>query len=316
PRYDVVWNSLIEVIPSYSELVNQLVKEVIDLEEFTKYMRWYGFDEKWAKRIWDAHFLPPALGDIITAWRRGVIDEARVDDLMILVDLDPRFKEIFDTRKYIDPTITLARYMFEVGAIDRSRVSEIVARQGYLPEDIAPITEFIVRFQERRFRTYYLRALATGTIYGAYTEDEVLAEVVAAGYQPEVGEWMIKTADARKKTTEARRKAPAPKLMGLGDLKKSYARDLIEEDVFRRELLVRKYEIGDVDLLVSLMNTDKVTTEAGGRKIALSQTELLNAWRYEEVGEDYVRTELQLRGLTVDEVDILLKTKVKQWGLG
>ncbi|TKJ36875.1 hypothetical protein CEE36_11350 [candidate division TA06 bacterium B3_TA06] len=315
PRYDVVWDNLIEQIPAYSELVNQLVKEVIDRDEFLKYMKWYGFDEKWATRIWDAHFLPPALGDIITAWRRGIIDEKRVDDLMILVDLDPRFKEIFDTRKHIDPTITLARYMFETGAIDEDRVKEIVARQGYLPEDIDPITEFIVRFQERRFRTYYLRALATGAVYGAYTGEEVIEEVTAVGYRKEVGEWMLKTAEARKKTTEARRKAPAPKLLGLGDLKKSYARDLFDEDVFRRELLVRNYEVGDVDLLIGLMNLDKVTTEAGGRKIALSQTELLNAWRYEEVNEDYVRTELILRGLTEDEVNILLNTKRKQWGV-
>ncbi|GAH75050.1 unnamed protein product, partial [marine sediment metagenome] len=206
PRYDVVWDNLIEQIPAYSELVNELVKEVIDMDEFLKYMKWYGFDEKWAKRIWDAHFLPPALGDIITAWRRGIIDEKRVDDLMILVDLDPRFKEIFDTRKYIDPTITLARYMFETGAIGEDRVREIVARQGYLPEDVDPITEFIIRFQERRFRTYYLRALATGAVYGAYTGEEVLEEVTAVGYRKEVGEWMLKTAEARKKTTEARRK--------------------------------------------------------------------------------------------------------------
>jgi len=316
PRYDVVWDSLIEVIPAYSELVNELVKEVIDLDEFTKYMRWYGFDEKWAKRIWDAHFIPPALGDILTAWRRGVIDESRVDELMILVDLDPRFKEIFDTRKYIDPSITLARYMFETGAIDETRVQQIVARQGYTPEDIIPITEFIVRFQERRFRTYYLRSLATGAVYGAFTEDEVRAATTEAGYRVEVADWMLKTADARRATSEARRRRPAPKLLNLGDLKKSYARDVINEDVFRRELLIRNFETGDVDLLVTLMNTDKVTTEAGGRKIALSQTELLNAWRYEEVGEDYVRTELLLRGLTTDEVNILLNTKKKQWGVG
>jgi len=124
---------------------------------------------------------------------------------------------------------------------------------------------------------------------------------------------MIRTAQVQARTREARRKAPAPKLLGLGDLKKSYARDLIDEDVFRRELMTRNYEIGDVDLLITLMDSDKVTTEAGGRKIALSQSELLNAWRWDEVGEDYVRTELQLRGLTLDEANILINTKRKQW---
>ncbi|GAH29202.1 unnamed protein product, partial [marine sediment metagenome] len=86
-------------------------------------------------------------------------------------------------------------------------------------------------------------------------------------------------------------------------------------DEFRNELLIRGYEIGDVDLLILLENEKKVTTEAGGKKIALSQTELLNAWKYDEVSRDYVEVELQLRGLTTDEVNILLNTKEKQWGL-
>lgn len=316
PRYDVVWNSLIEVIPPYSDLARMRTKEIITPEDYAANLKKWGYDPAWAERIYQSTLIPPSLGDLLVAWRRGIIGEERLDELMILVDLDPRFKDIFDTRKYIDPSLTLTRYLFEVGAVDEARVTELVARQGFRPEDIEPVTTWVIRFQERRFRTMFLRAMATAAVYGAYTEGEVLDEVTKAGYTPAVAEWMIRTAQVQARTREARRKAPAPKLLGLGDLKKSYARDLIDEDVFRRELMTRNYEIGDVDLLITLMDSDKVTTEAGGRKIALSQSELLNAWRWNEVGEDYVRTELQLRGLALDEANILINTKRKQWSGG
>ena len=315
PRYDKVWDAQIEVIPPYSELVNELVKEVITLEEFTKYLRWHGFDEKWAKRIYDGHFLPPSLGDILTAWRRGLIDEARVDELMILVDLDPRFKEIFDTRKYVDPSITMARYMFETGAIDRDRLTELVARAGYLPDDIEAIVDFIVRFQERRYQRSYLIALRTGLMRGVIPKEELTQAVLDTGLSKGVAEWMIKTAEVRRRIAEAKAPVVKAKILTLPDLRKSFMRDIMDEDTFRMELMGRGYEVGDVDVLVTLLKGDKVTEEAGGRKIALSQSELLNAYRYGEITEDVLRTELQLRGLSVDEVEILIRTKKKQWGM-
>ncbi|GAG80560.1 unnamed protein product, partial [marine sediment metagenome] len=66
---------------------------------------------------------------------------------------------------------------------------------------------------------------------------------------------------------------------------------------FRTQLLLMGYEIGDVDLLIRLETEKKTQAEAGGKKEALTQAELINAWRYGEVTEDYVRLELSLRGL-------------------
>ena len=315
PRYDLIWDGLLEQIPPLSELVNQRVKEVLDQSTFTRYVGYYGLSPEWAERIWAAHFIPPTLGDLLTAWRRNIIDTTRLDELMVIVDLDPRFKDIFDTRRYVDPSVTQARFMFETGAIDEGRVHEIVLRNGYNERDAADITHWIISFQERRFRTSYLQALATGATYDAYTEDEVLEAVTGAGYTPDVSEWLLKAAEAREATRAARLKAPTPKLLNLGDLKKAYREDHLTEDELRRDLLVRGYETGEVDLLVTLLNEEKVTTEAGGKKIALSQSELLNAWRYEQVTEDYVRIELGLRGLSEDEINILLETKKVQWGV-
>ncbi len=316
PRFKAIWDGLLEQIPPVSELINQRTREVLTQDDFTKFLGWYGFKPEWAERIWAAHFIPPNLNDLLTSWRRGEITTERLDELEIIIDLDPRFKDIFDTRRYVDPSITQARFMFETGSIDEAGVRDIILRNGYTEADTDNITRYIVKFQERRFRTSYLIALATGAIYGAFTDEEVLEQVTEAGYTEATAEWLIKAAQVRGKTSIARAKAPGPKLLGLGDIKKAFMTDIIDEDVFRRELTMREYEQGDIDIMARLMNESKVTKEAGGRKIALSQSELLNAWRYDEVKEDYVRIELALRGMEESEIDILLATKRKQWGIG
>jgi len=315
PAYDNVWDALTEVIPDVSELTNELVKEVIDLDTYAKYMRWHGYGSEWAKRIWDAHFIPPSLGDILTAWRRGKITEEDVDRLMILVDLDPRFKEIFDTRKYVDPTISLARFGFEVGALSADQVHEIVMRNGYLPEDAKWITDFIVRFQERRYRSRYLMALQTGIVHKAVSPDELTKEVVDAGYTKETAEWMIKTAEVRRKIEETKEVVGKPKLLSIPQLKDAYYLDKITQDQLRTELLLRGYEISDVDILVQLIDHDKFFEEEGAKVVALSITQMLNAFRYGEMSEDELRTKLQLRGLSLDETNILVNTKKKEWGM-
>ncbi|GAG77200.1 unnamed protein product, partial [marine sediment metagenome] len=290
-------------------------KEVITQKEFEKNLQWHGFDKKWASRIWDAHFQPPDLGDILTSWRRGEITEDRVDELMLLVDLDPRYKQQFDTRKYYDPSITIGRYMFELGSIGEEGVKEIVHRQGYFPEHVDVITEYIVQFQERLWRRRYIVQLQRGYARRVISEDELRAAVKDASYTDGVADWIIKTADVQREIAVKSDPEVKRRLLGLGDLKKAFATDKINEDEYRSELMIRGYEIGDVDLLITMEDEKKVTTEAGGRKLALSEAQLLNAWKFGHVTRDYVEVELQLRGLTTDEVNILLDTKESQWGL-
>lgn len=314
-RYNDVWDALIEMIPPYSELVNLRVKEVIDEDVFRQYLQGLGYNEFWADLIWQGHFIPPSLGDILTAWRRGLISEDRVDELMLIVDLDPRFKQVFDTRKYNDPTIREGRYMFELGAITEPQVREIVERSGLDPSYVDPMVEYLIKFQERSERTGYLNALETAFTNGTITEADLRGAVSEAGYSDEVADWKVKTAEVRRTYSKRSTGAEAEKILSVTDLKRLFQYDKISDDDFRTRLLVMGYDSGDVDLLVTLETEKKTQSESGGKKDALTQSELLNAWRYGEVTEDYVRTELMLRGLPQGDIDILLSTKKTQWGL-
>jgi hypothetical protein len=63
------------------------------------------------------------------------------------------------------------------------------------------------------------------------------------------------------------------------------------------------------------MNADKVVDVAGGKKAALTVSELKQAFQYSEIGEDALRQTLLLRGLDLSEVDMLINTWKKSWGV-
>ncbi|MCJ7573952.1 hypothetical protein MUO93_06780, partial [Candidatus Bathyarchaeota archaeon] len=303
-------------IPSYQDLIEMVVKEVIPLDEFKAQMKFLGYSEQWSQNIWDKHFIPPSLTDILTAWRRGLITEKRVDELMILVDLDPRFKDIFDTRKYVTPPLSLTRFMFETGAISAETVRANVALEGYAPEYVDGITSYIVNFQARRWRTRYLQALSTGMTKGVVTEAEVLKATLEAGYTEDVAKWIVETSKVRAKVTGAVEVGIPVKLLSVSDMKRLYLKDHITNDVLRTDMMIRGYSYDDTTLLITMLDEEKVVTAAGGSKVALTVAELVDAWKYEEITEDQLRTELQLRGLSLAEVEILIRTKIKKWGVG
>jgi hypothetical protein len=302
-------------IPNYNDLVNMRVKEKITEVEFKGFLSLQGYSNFWAGKIWDAHFNAPNLNDVLTAWRRGSIDEARVDELMVLIDLDPFYKGVFDTRKYIDPPVNMARFMFETGAINSDRVADLVHRAGYSESDAKAVVDYILKFQERRYRTRILTALATGRAYGAFNDEDIRAEVKALGQTDAVADLIIRLADVRAKTEMARITHPKPRLLSLGELKRGFMHNVVDEDAIRTELLTRGYELGQVDLLVSVMNADKVVDVAGGKKAALTVSELKQAFQYSEIGEDALRQTLLLRGLDLSEVDMLINTWKKSWGV-
>lgn len=324
-------------LPGAASLINMRMKEIIGQTEFEANYKLHGFSNYWAGKEWDAHFIPPSLADILTAWRRGILvrypksdpatgtivwvgpkklDETDVRYLLESIDLDPRYIDIFETRKYVDPPLSITRFMFEEGVIKADTVHNLVELQGYRPEHVEYITKYITEFQERLWRRRYLVTLQGGYQKGVYTGVELETAVLDAGYTPDVAHWIIANADARKKIEgSAVAVEEKAKLISVGDLKKAYVRNMIDADKLRIDLGVRGYQTMDIDLLVKLLDEEKVVTSAGGEKVALSVPEWINAWRYRRATEDRVRMELQLRGLSLEEVEILLSTKKAQWGV-
>lgn len=303
-------------IPTAQDLINMVVKEKIPIDEFKTQMLKRGFNRNWSQLLWDSHFNAPDLNDILTAWRRGIIDEKRVDELMILIDLDPAFKQVFDTRKYVDPSLMNIRLMYETGAITAEDVPNYIHRLGYSPEFEDAMIEFVIHFQERRYRTRYITQLMTALAQGKSSVEEVKAEVAAVGFSELTADLIVKTALLRQKTLASAGGGVKEAALTLSELKRAYSEDIITEDFLRNEMLLRNYALADIQIVLDIINKDKAVQTAGRRQVALTVSEMLSAWRYGVIDEENLRTNLLARGLDLNEVNVLIETKRRSWGIG
>lgn len=338
PRYnDRIWKPLLKQIPPYQELVNERVKEVISQSTFAEGLAGWGFKGDWGKRIWDAHFIPASFIDFLTAMRRKQSvnipvaegtpvphtfgadvpkDIDVVKQLSVLADYDPRYWDFFKTRIYNDPSPRMSMWAYDAGAIDDVQMREIVHRYGYTPDAEAWFGDMLIKFQERPWVTRYLTALQTAYIQEAITADELEARVIAIPRNKNIAGWMVKIADVRKEILAKAPSAEKLKLLSDSDLRKAYSWDKIDADKLRSELLLRGYSLADIEILIEVVNEEKQATIEGGMKKGLTIAELFDAMRYEFKTEEQVRTELMLRGMQMDDADVLIKTRKAKWVMG
>ncbi|GAG97750.1 unnamed protein product, partial [marine sediment metagenome] len=110
-------------IPTAAQLIEQVVKEVIPLDEFKQWMKLHGFDELQSQRIWDSHFIAPDWGQILNAYYRGMITREQVEELKILVDLDPKYNVIWDALIEVVPPYS---------ELVNQRVKEVLSQEDFV----------------------------------------------------------------------------------------------------------------------------------------------------------------------------------------
>jgi uncharacterized protein YjlB len=332
-----VWYPLLYEVPSYIDLINMRVKEVIDQETFAKSIQSHGYYDPWAQRLWDAHFTPATFMDFLTAMRRKktvtvpvaegtpiehtfgldpVKDIEVVKALSVLADYDPRYWSFFETRIYNDPSPRMSMWAYETGTVAEPQLRDVVHRYGYTPDTEKWFGDMLVHFQERPWITRYLTALATAYMNEAITADDLKTRVKAIPRNEEIANWMIKIADVRKEVLAIKGTTETAKLVTVSELKDAYTLGLMNEDNLRTELMSRGFTLLDVDLLINLINKKFEIEEAGGKKEGLTVAELFDAFRYAEISEDTLRTELMTKGLNLEQSNILIETKKKKWAMG
>jgi hypothetical protein len=155
----------------------------------------------------------------------------------------------------------------------------------------------------------------TALAQGVATEEEVKSAVKDIGFTTETADLVIKTSLLRRRTYKTADTAATEKALTLGELKKAYVEDIITESELRNTMLLRGYTLTDVNIVVNLLNKDKVVESEGRRVVVLTVAEMISAWRYSVITEDMLRTNLLGRGLDLNEIDILIKTKKASWGM-
>jgi len=157
-------------IPSPSDLITMLVKEVITPAEFEEYISWHGESAEWASRRWKAHWRTVPPGMLHDAYHRGVISEEQWDKMIIFNDYNPEpwYPEwtsdldlVRGLRKTLIPRVDLRR-AWEMGVINDEELVKRYQLLGYEEDSelMAEIQKHVALAAERS-----AIARAAGRIY-------------------------------------------------------------------------------------------------------------------------------------------------------
>jgi DNA-binding response OmpR family regulator len=156
----------------------------------------------------------------------------------------------------------------------------------------------------------YLTALQAAYIAKAIDATELKARVKAIPRNEAVADWMVKIADVRIEIEGKGNVTDKPSLIAIGELKQMYIQNIINEDKILFELRTRGYIESDIQIMLSLLNSNKETVLSGGSKFGLSVSEMFEALKYGFISEDRVRTELLQKNMTLEDANILISTKL------
>lgn len=302
-------------IPAVGDLVKMYANAKITAEDYAETMLMNGWDEYWQAKYWEAHWTKPSVADGLTAWRRGKITDAELDEIMTNADLDPAWQAIWEQRKFNDISVGEAHTLYDVGLIDDARLLEVATRSGFNLDDAAMIAEGIKQFPVRRLKFRVLLALANASAAATLDGAQLAVYVGKLGYGQSVIDWLMLYGQIRQQMAANTVKKPKAKLLDTADLKKAFVFGLMTEDAVRTELQLRGYDVADVEILIELLNEQRSVETAGGKMKGLTVSELLNAWRYNIIDQTNLTTRLLTRGLSLEDVNILIAVKQQQWNI-
>jgi hypothetical protein len=144
-------------IPSISDLIHMMVRDAFNERVVQK----YGYDEEypekieewfikrgmkpwWAKYYWRAHWELPSPTMAYEMFRRGLITEEELDDLLKIADYPRYWREKMIELAYELPTRVDIRRMYDLSIIDEKQVWDFYLMLGYKPEVAVALTEYTV----------------------------------------------------------------------------------------------------------------------------------------------------------------------------
>jgi hypothetical protein len=189
---------------------------------------------------------PPTLDDFITFNLRHPDRAYSLEKIAAIANIDvKRYKEIFEERQYVDPTITQVRFMYEVGAVDEKFVYDVVRRNrfrttplpGQTMSDAEAMTKWICGFQTRMWYRQELLALRASFIRGLATEEQLRTAASKLLTNPAAVDAFVNACKERRKLAEK-----SYKVLPLGTLEK-----MVEYGAGTPEFMDRHIDMMDYD---------------------------------------------------------------------
>jgi Ca2+-binding EF-hand superfamily protein len=315
-----LWDKYLELtkrIPPASDLIEFVVKEAFPLEnlppapeEFTKYMKMQGYDEKWARAYWWVHWRMPSFEQLQKAFFRGIITEEEFKKYIVWWDYAPFARpgisksdqEIMYELIWNMPDKLDIRWMLRWGIITQEEAKKLFAMTGIHPDWLDKVVEanFMNMFMDERTQ---LRNAVLGLYGDGYiTEQEAREMLLASKFTPEEVDLLIQAYKWRREKD-------------LNDLTLEYYKELLKKGIidkgkFVGDLVQMGWDRERLERLAELLELkyqkiDRVDETKDDRNRV--RTQLVNMYKEGYITKDELRAELEALGYTADEIDLTIK---------
>jgi len=115
--------------------------------QFTDAMAQLGFDEKWARYYWRAHWALPSVSQGFEMLHRGAIDEDELQTLLRVLDLPERWRQGLTDISWTPFTRVDVRRMYALGVLTEEEVKESYKAIGYDDDKAEKMTQFTILYQ-------------------------------------------------------------------------------------------------------------------------------------------------------------------------
>ena len=257
--------------PPANDLIRMAVREVFTPQtvqtygmnqdfpdDFAKYGKEVGLDEKWSRAYWAAHWELPSPTMGFEMFHRGIINDAQVKDLLKSLDVMPYWRDKLVQLSYNPVTRVDVRRLYQTGVITIGDVEKRYRDIGYSPTDaklLARWTE-IDSSPENDTTEQEIKALSKSVIETAYKKGVISVEQAKQsfrdlGYKDSDVEIIIAIADLAKISAEDKDLSLAQEEKAHKYIVDAYKRRTISNDEARAQLLDLGISSNDIDIELS-----------------------------------------------------------------
>lgn len=210
PLKEIAW-----FIPPVNDLVTMAVREVFSEEisrangqfdefpeDFATYAKKQGVNREWAERYWAAHWRLPSEQMGFEMFHRQEIDEARLKQLMVALDVMPGWRDEMIAISYNTLTRVDVRRMHAMEVLTDDQTLKAYRDMGYSPDNAELMLQFTKEYNsEGEILTFDVASdLTRSNIIGFYkdgilNEGETLALLIQAGINVAAAELFVMAAD-------------------------------------------------------------------------------------------------------------------------
>jgi len=304
------------MIPGASDLVRFVVRECFPLEnlppapeEFTKYMKYQGFREEWAKAYWEAHWELPPLSSLYEAFHRGIISKEEMKKFIVWHDYKPEPRpgisksdvDIILELTYRIPNRTEGRMMYEMGILTDADIDEIVKAEGVHPKYQDKFKKFIKEFALRDDLRRIEREARYLFVQGKIDESKYREYLKEARIPADYHDFFVRLANMEK---ERKTKENEQQLREITYSQFAYAfrQNILTESEFLARLREIGYTENAAKLILDIERARKFDSLVD-KYISKLEDLLESGW----IDENDFRSNLSTLGIPDEEIDLRLQ---------